>query len=279
MTKTANNQNPPADPAALLDDFDREHARRPIMNYGYYRAILEQVRDRCEKRDFRAALALLDEEAQTPYIPQAVERYCAAMAKLVRGLAHESADELLRGMPKRELIDLAAREFPKHLHLFDYLAAKPEGFFEKADFDYFRFVFTSAQFSNELKFNVWLLLGEIADFRGVPFDFFNANANETTRLSVGAPIVEDTLRPYYDRTYAAVSETLFKEPSLEEMANAVVDQILVFYFPALPPPGIEPDRLGRALADYVRNSVGRPGAKRRGDPEIVEMILRVINRK
>ncbi|WP_027124068.1 DUF3196 family protein [Mycoplasmoides pirum] len=267
-------------PISLLNHFKKNENVDSIMNYDYYLSILNNVIDQFKSNRYEKAIDLLNEELDAPYIPTNVEKYFLTMIKLIRNQAYEKRNDKIQEFGASELINLALNNFPKNLHIFDYFTTKPEGFFEREDFDYFRFIFTSKDFSNDLKFNVLFLINEITDFSNIKLDFLNHNTNISSKIILGKEIINKTLKSYYDKVYEEISKLLFKDPSLEEMANTVVDQILSFYFPNLPPSNINSKLLGKSIANYVLNSFNNINEdKKTKNNEINDLILHAINAK
>lgn len=243
----------------LIAHYHKTQKNDSAWNFDYYLKILKIVKEDLKKNNYASALKNLQEELEAPYLSQNIEIYLNATQKLVRSAAYEKNNSEIAKMDRKELINLALDDFPKNLQIFDYFTSKPTNFFEVEDLDYFRFIFSSKEIKNSLKSTVLLFLNEIPDFFNLKINIKNFNTNKNHELILGKNIISDEAEKFYNKVFLEISNLMSKDPSLEEMANSVVDQFINYYFPEYP--DCDPVLLGKKIVEYIFLSLNNNSAK------------------
>ncbi|WP_033159757.1 DUF3196 family protein [Mycoplasmoides alvi] len=262
----------------LVNFFSQNENLNSIVNYNFYLKIINNSYKEFEKKNYEKAIELLLEELEAPYIPDKVEKYYNMMIKLIRQETYEKRNNKIENLDSKSLIKLALENFPKNIHIFDYFTTKPIGYFAKEDIDYFRFIFTSKEFKNDLKLNILYLISEILDFVNSKIVFFNHNINDSSEIILGHNLFSNDVLNYYNEVEKEISNLLFQEPSLEDMALSIVEQIANFYFPKFPNK-INSIELGKTIVYYVSNLFYPNKFKEliNKNQHIFDFILHVIN--
>lgn len=243
----------------LIVHYHRTQKNDSAWNFDYYSKILKIVNDDLKKDNYESALKNLQEELDTSYLSQNIEIYLIAAQKLARSAAYEKNNSEIAKMDRKELINLALDDFPKNLQIFDYFTSKPNNFFEIEDLDYFRFIFSSKEIKNSLKSTVLLFLNEIPDFFNLKINIKNFNTNKNHEIVLGKGIISYDAENFYNKVFLEISNLMSKDPSLEEMANSVVDQFINYYFPEYP--DCDPVLLGKKIVEYIFISLNNTSVK------------------
>ena len=263
------------DPKSLLTHFKNNESQETILSYDYYLSILEQSWLKAQEDKVEEAIDDLVEEMNAPYIPTKANDYFAIMIKLLRNYAYEKRNEQIKKLKASDLIKLALDDFPKNLSLFDYLTTKPSGFFSVNDLDYFRFIFTSNEIKNELKFNALSLLSEIVDFHEQKIKFINHNLNQEQEITISSALLNREIQEYYDLVYQEINDLLFQDPSLEELASSVIDQIVHYYWPFMPN-DFDAKELAKGTVQYIYQSLNNDKHQIDKNDPIIKMISLVL---
>lgn len=243
----------------LIAHYQKTQKNDSAWNFDYYLKILKIVAENLKNNNYELALKNLQEELDAPYLSQNIEIYLISAQKLVRSAAYEKNNSEIAKMDRKELINLAIDDFPKNLQIFDYFTSKPSNFFETEDLDYFRFIFSSKEIKNSLKSTVLLFLNEIPDFFNLKINIKNFNTNKDHEIILGKKIISDKVEKFYNKVFLEISNLMSKDPSLEEMANSVVDQFINYYFPEYP--DCDPLLLGKKIVEYIFLSLNNNATK------------------
>lgn len=263
-------------PNNLILYFKKHENNNTIMSYEYYLKILEKSWKLVQENKIEIAINYIQEELETSYLPSKMENYFNIMIKLIRNYGYEKRNEEIKNLNATSLIQILLKDFPKNLGIFDYLTTKTLGFFSKDDLDHFRFIFTSEKYSNNLKFECIFLLNEIIDFNNEKIKFINSNTKQTIELKLGTELVSKKLDAFYEKTYKAINDLIFQNPSLEEMANSLVDKIVIYYWPFLPNNNINPEHLGKYIVNYLYYSINNKTKKIDKNNPIINLICKVL---
>lgn len=260
----------------LINHYQKTQNNDFAWDFEYYLKILKMVAENLQNNNYLLALKDLEEELEASYLSQNVEAYLISAQKLVRSAAYEKNNSEIAKMDRKQLINLAIDDFPKNLQIFDYFTSKPSNFFEIEDLDYFRFIFSSKEIKNSLKSTVLLFLNEIPDFFNLKLNIKNFNTNKTYEVVIGKNIINDETEKFYNKVFLEISNLMNKDPSLEEMANSVVDQFINYYFPDHP--DCDPTLLGKKIVEYIFLSLNNNAVKKPklSDDKITTLIQTVL---
>lgn len=260
----------------LINHYQKTQNNEFAWDFEYYLKILKMVAENLQNNNYLLALKDLEEELEASYLSQNVEAYLVSAQKLVRSAAYEKNNSEIAKMDRKQLINLAIDDFPKNLQIFDYFTSKPSNFFQIEDLDYFRFIFSSKEIKNSLKSTVLLFLNEIPDFFNLKLNIKNFNTNKNYEIIIGKSFINDETEKFYNKVFLEISNLMNKDPSLEEMANSVVDQFINYYFPDHP--DCDPILLAKKIVEYIFLSLNNNSVKKSklSDDKITTLIQTVL---
>ncbi|WP_036459447.1 DUF3196 family protein [[Mycoplasma] imitans] len=242
------------------------------QNTQFYLSLLEMIKADIDKKNFKKALLSIQEELDTDYLPLGLIEYFKQAHLVTKRLMYENEFDWLEKLDKQELINKTVVNFPDNLWYFDYLATKEENYWNIDDFEFFRHIFITKTYDNSDKLVAAQLLQKIDPFINIKFDVYNNKLKQTFKITLKKDDIWATnTQDYFNNVLDQIESSFYKDPSKEQLASEIVNNIMQDYYPAHPDL-VSVDELAKGIIQYVKNCFDN----KKPDQKINEIVYDVI---
>lgn len=198
----------------------------------YYESILKKVDELYKENDFTKIINLLEDELDTPYIP---EEYI----KIFEEKLLEAKYNYNYNNPKNPLSNLSKIEMINHINenkedcelaIISYFERFYDSF-DSIDYEFIKNIISGNKFRNSVKIAIIQSLKIKSSKMNV--DYFNPNLNEVIPINIEELILIEENTKINDIANS-IKELTFSEPSLLDICYASLYSIYEFYFPKFP---------------------------------------------
>ncbi|MDC4184451.1 DUF3196 family protein [Mycoplasma sp. K3] len=243
----------------------------------FYLSLLELINQDLEKKLYKKALASIQEELDTDYLPLDLIDYFNQALLITKRKMYEDEFDWLEKLDKKELINKTIINFPDNLWYFDYLATKEKNYWNFDDFEFFRHIFITKTYDNSSKLLAAQLLQNIEAFNNIKFNVYNNKLKQTyevclTKNDIWAIGTQD----YFNEILDKVEDSFYKDPSKEQLASEITNTIMQTYYPSYPDLA-KAKELASGIIRYVNNCFENKTPNDKIDSVVYDVILSCIN--
>ncbi|AAP56722.2 hypothetical protein BAX51_03455 [Mycoplasmoides gallisepticum] len=247
------------------------------QNTQFYLSLLMMIKTDLDNKDFKKALTSIQEELDTDYLPLALIDYFKQAHLVTKRLMYENEFDWLEKLDKKELINKTIINFPENLWYFDYLATKEENFWNIDDFEFFRHIFITKTYDNSDKLVAAQLLQKIEPFINLSFEVYNNKLKQTFTVTLKKDdIWAKNTQAYFNDVLDQIESSFYKDPSKEQLATEIVNNIMQDYYPSYPD-FVSVKELASGIIQYVKNCFDNKKPNTKINSIVYDVIINCID--
>ncbi|WP_267128830.1 DUF3196 family protein [Mycoplasma tullyi] len=260
----------------IIDDLENSELIND-QNTQFYLSLIKMIKTDLDNKDYKKALLSIQEELDTDYLPLGLVDYFKQAHLVTKRLMYESEFDWLEKLDKKELINKTIVNFPDNLWYFDYLATKEENYWNIDDFEFFRHIFITKTYDNSDKLLAAQLLQKIDAFINLSFDVYNNKLKQTFKIILKKDdIWANNTQAYFNNVLDLIENSFYKDPSKEQLATEIVNNIMQDYYPSHPDI-VSVKELSSGIIQYVKNCFDNKKPNEKIDSVVYDVIISCID--
>ena len=198
------------------------------MNDKYYEELINKIYKLIDNKKIQEAYEIIQEEMNQPYIPSKYFDVLQELQIAIKNL-YSSQKELSKyqNMTKLEFLSHVYRDHHVNVDVLTLYLTKYMGAFDETDLSVFKQIFLDEKVKNNTKRFILGILKECE--LSFEFDILNSSTKQMNRVTNNSP-TEPYEDPFYKSLFDEVSSIFIKEPSLNNVAYFVIQDIFDYYF-------------------------------------------------
>ncbi len=237
----------------------------------YYESIIEKANSLVEQKKLNEALAILEDELDTPYIPKEQEEILEDLANSIMAeMQYFNGLDKYEKMQKEELLEASFLKGNLDKMAFSLYCERYGENFSDEDKKMFEYYLSTKKMKNEDK--VFLFLKLIFHKVDNKVLYYNKMLDKEFLLDIQKTKIYNQIELYVE-SEKIIEDLTIKEPSILKYCNSLLWSIYIYNFPQVPE--YDAKNLAYSIFDYMMNSL--TGSKTDSNNHIFEYIENIMN--